>query len=154
MIQRTPVNRDHKWAYFLRYWVLTCWYRKSQSHSSIVLYIYYCEIGHICAYQPHKMVSTGNRWTHLNKSMVSCQKGPTRHAYAWQIGPFWQDTLEIQKQWITLKCMKHNSDRVHFQWYKVHADRKFHSARPASIHVCISVQYIMLLSHIACWSVN
>ena len=28
-------------------------------------------------------------------SMVSCQKGPTRHAYAWQIGPFWQDTLEI-----------------------------------------------------------
>ena len=30
-----------------------------------------------------------------NKSMVSCQKGPTRDAYAWQIGPFWQDTLEM-----------------------------------------------------------
>ena len=29
------------------------------------------------------------------KSMVSCQKGPTRHAYAWQIGTFWQDTLQI-----------------------------------------------------------
>ena len=28
-------------------------------------------------------------------SMVSCQKGPTSHAYAWQIGPFWQDTLDI-----------------------------------------------------------
>ena len=27
--------------------------------------------------------------------MVSCQKGPTHHAYAWQIGPFWQDTLEL-----------------------------------------------------------
>ena len=27
--------------------------------------------------------------------MVSCQKDPTRHAYAWQIGPFWQDTLDI-----------------------------------------------------------
>ena len=27
--------------------------------------------------------------------MVSSQKGPTRHAYAWQIGPFWQDTLEF-----------------------------------------------------------
>ena len=26
--------------------------------------------------------------------MVSCQKGPTRHAYAWQIRPFWQDTLK------------------------------------------------------------
>ena len=30
-----------------------------------------------------------------NLSMVSCQKGPTRHAYAWQIGPFWQDTLDV-----------------------------------------------------------
>ena len=28
-------------------------------------------------------------------SMVSCQKGPTHHAYARQIGPFWQDTLEL-----------------------------------------------------------
>ena len=27
--------------------------------------------------------------------MVSCQKGPTRHAYAWQIGPFWQDKLDF-----------------------------------------------------------
>ena len=29
-------------------------------------------------------------------SRVSCEKGPTRHAYAWQIGPFWQDTLDIR----------------------------------------------------------
>ena len=28
-------------------------------------------------------------------SRVSCQKGPTRHAYTWQIGPFWQDTLDL-----------------------------------------------------------
>ena len=27
--------------------------------------------------------------------MVSCKKGPTRHAYAWQIGTFRQDTLDI-----------------------------------------------------------
>ena len=27
--------------------------------------------------------------------MVSCQKGPTRHAYAWRRGPFWQDILEV-----------------------------------------------------------
>ena len=27
--------------------------------------------------------------------MVSCQKGPTRHAYALQIGPFWQDDLDV-----------------------------------------------------------
>ena len=30
--------------------------------------------------------------------MVSCQKGPTHHAYAWQIGPFWQDTLDLWYQ--------------------------------------------------------
>ena len=38
-------------------------------------------------------------WLSLNLpaqiSMVSCQKGPTRRAYAWQIGPFWQDTIDI-----------------------------------------------------------
>ena len=27
--------------------------------------------------------------------MVACQKGPTCHAYPWQIGPFWQDTLDM-----------------------------------------------------------
>ena len=27
--------------------------------------------------------------------MLSCQKGPTRYAYAWRIGPFWQDTIDI-----------------------------------------------------------
>ena len=31
----------------------------------------------------------------LVMSMVSCQNGPTRHAYAWKIGPFWQDTLDV-----------------------------------------------------------
>ena len=50
-------------------------------------------------------------------SMVSCQKGPTRHAYAWQIGPFWQDTLVIYRYvwsvsiplmfpWLTLDVYK------------------------------------------------
>ena len=40
--------------------------------------------------------------------MVSCQNGPTRHAYAWQRGPFWQDNLDIrnliqfQLNWIVL----------------------------------------------------
>ena len=36
--------------------------------------------------------------------MVSCQKGPTRHAYAWQIGPFWQGTLEIWTYIFAYKC--------------------------------------------------
>ena len=37
------------------------------------------------------------------KSMVSCQKGPTRHANAWQIGPFWQDTIEM---WFNLTSVE------------------------------------------------
>ena len=40
-----------------------------------------------------------------HNSMVSCQNNPTRHAYAWQIGPFWQDTLEL-------------SPKVYFGTYK------------------------------------
>ena len=31
---------------------------------------------------------------YFSYTTVSCQKGPTRHAYAWQIGPFWQYTME------------------------------------------------------------
>ena len=41
--------------------------------------------------------------TESNMSMVSCQKGPTRHAYAWQIGPFWQDTLDV---WVSTKVIE------------------------------------------------
>ena len=33
--------------------------------------------------------------THNLILRVSCQEGPSRHAYKWQIGPFWQDTLDI-----------------------------------------------------------
>ena len=32
----------------------------------------------------------------FDSSRASCQKGPTRHAYAWQIGRFWQDTFELR----------------------------------------------------------
>ena len=39
----------------------------------------------------------GSHYLSSLKSMVSCQKGPSRHAYAWQIGTFWQDTLKIVK---------------------------------------------------------
>ena len=45
----------------------------------------------------HPVTKLSSKWWH--KSRVSCQKGPTRHAYAWLIGPFWQDTLDI---WTTV----------------------------------------------------
>ena len=44
-------------------------------------------------------MKTGNAFIYIdhacNMSRVSCQKGPTRHAYAWQIRPFWQDTIDV-----------------------------------------------------------
>ena len=43
-------------------------------------------------------------------SRVSCQKGPTRHAYAWQIGPFWQDILDMLK---SKACIK---DKLTEKW--------------------------------------
>ena len=44
--------------------------------------------------------------------MVSCQKGPTRHACACQIGPFWQDTLDISSSDIChfLECIALNKN--------------------------------------------
>ena len=44
--------------------------------------------------------------TMVDSSMVSCQKGPTRHAYAWQIGRFWQDTLELYFVYAWSSCDK------------------------------------------------
>ena len=45
--------------------------------------------------------------------MVSCQKGPTRHAYAWQIGPFWQDTLDICYSEMFINCYYISEKNVH-----------------------------------------
>ena len=42
---------------------------------------------------------TESQVTTSHISWVSCQKGPTRHAYAWQIGPFWHDTLDMTSKW-------------------------------------------------------
>ena len=47
--------------------------------------------------RPQQVQST-TKWgsfSNAQNSRVSCQKGPTRHAYTWRVGPFWQDTLEI-----------------------------------------------------------
>ena len=41
--------------------------------------------------------------THIDMSRASCPKGPTLHAYAWQIGPFWQDTIDVIILLVSLK---------------------------------------------------
>ena len=40
---------------------------------------------------------------------VSCQKGPNRHAYACQVGPFWQDTLVVQYDLCLLMAQHHRA---------------------------------------------
>ena len=42
----------------------------------------------------YRCINNAVRW-HYNMSRVSWQKSPTSHAYAWQIMPFWQDTLDV-----------------------------------------------------------
>ena len=51
-------------------------------------------------------------------SMVSCQKGPTRHAYAWQMGPFCQDTLDM-----CMRCVDYDKYNIisHTYWDYAHA---------------------------------
>ena len=49
-------------------------------------------------------------------SMASCQKGPTRHANAWQIGPFWQDTLVISNSLSKLTPTKINIKASHYHF--------------------------------------
>ena len=53
--------------------------------------------GHSVSYfTPPKMcILSGTCLVSHHISMVSCQKGPIRHAYAWQIGPSWQETLDL-----------------------------------------------------------
>ena len=57
-------------------------------------------------------------------SMVSCKKGPTRHAYAWQIGPFWKDTLDmLLDNWYTFnteKVFMTNRSEFFFVWLKLY----------------------------------
>ena len=57
----------------------------------IYIYIYSLDF-HSCTFPMSLCAGVRRADTLENISMVSCQKGPTRHAYAWQIG---QDTLEL-----------------------------------------------------------
>ena len=54
------------------------------------------------------------RYYHMAR--VSCQKCPTRHAYAWQIGSFSQDTLdECITHWHAAHVSYHIGDEVTLQ---------------------------------------
>ena len=80
---------------------------------------------------------------------VSCQKGPTRHAYAWQIGPFWQDTLDIrscraetgkEQNLLCKKWVPHPIFHIHSCPKPLRSPRNWQIRSPANhIYVNISV---------------
>ena len=110
----------HHWTntVFAKWWQNTWKFSPNSNHIPVYSYVsvipavsvrcivdMYC-IGSIQPiHSPNKRYSVGCNYLSLPEmpasgtkvliSMVSCQKGPTRHAYAWQIGPFWQDTIDI-----------------------------------------------------------
>ena len=67
--------------------------------------------------------------------MVSCQKGPTRHTYAWQIGPFWQDIPSMYAYWTNVVS---GESRV---WKSIIYGR-YHA------HIEISIKYV---TDVLCW---
>ena len=77
-----------------------------RSHIIVQFYIVKSNPRQYCYHDTHGFFNSliWNNWINWNSSIwldllhiwrVSCQKGPTHHVYAWQIGPFWQDNLEL-----------------------------------------------------------
>ena len=64
-----------KWKYLLSS-AYTTWMRH-KTHTHDMWNVQYCGGYHMTVYSLYQQMR------------VSCEKGPTRHAYTWQIGPFW-----------------------------------------------------------------
>ena len=101
---------------------------------------------------------TGTKVSKFSKfiiSMVSCQKGPTRHAYAWQIGPFWQDTLDmygLRNQTATKQSAKqeHNSWNVMMTTLKRVLGESINS--PQKGQMMESLMFPLLLARTSSWT--
>ena len=55
----------------------------------MVFYCLYCKYTNLFRY-----MKWGQYFDSISRGYPA-KGGPIRHAYAWQIGPFWQDTLEV-----------------------------------------------------------
>ena len=108
------------WNLFPRFQLTTFhhWFRQwlgaDQATSHYLDQWWPCLLTHICVNRPQWVNKATHNKTFINcdwhrrytyqvndqelnerhNTRVSFQKGPTRHAYAWQIGPFWQDALD------------------------------------------------------------
>ena len=75
-----------------------------------VCYSQKCDAGHEIKNDRPLRIHHQN-YPHISR--VSCQKGPICHAYAWRVGPFWQDNIEFcrfryaMKAYIWWECARH-----------------------------------------------
>ena len=95
-----------------------------------------------------------------NTSRVSCQTGPTRHAYAWQIWSFWQDTLDIPStltlhsvwwnnvQNITLLTAPCDTVVTHITIKSPHAPDILPSSSKNRYYVC---RWTISVTNLLCW---
>ena len=80
------------------------WSKKNKYLPWIKLFLKYCFLTLDLFIQRAKIYRLKYmRLDYLYISMVSCQKGPTRHAYAWHIGPFWQDAFDMYNVFMIIK---------------------------------------------------
>ena len=90
-------------------------------------------------------------WGSTYISRVSCQKGPTRHAYAWQIGRFWQETLDISicvpYLPLTRTCMRQPQCQGHgsvyvdkrITWSETRHDNQYKTLQQKHGHMLLAV---------------
>ena len=94
--------------------------------------VYHCSVtGGYCGFDVITLLVHIFHVPMIMYSRVSCQKGPTRHAYAWQIGPFWQDTLLF---WCLCDdgCCWHHCGLCLYHWIR-DPDSKVHGANMGPI---------------------
>ena len=84
--------------------------------------------------------------------MVSCQKDPTRHAYAWQIGALWQDTLDIPSlnvyfvyadMHVFTKSLVNQTEHRFFEFYLLYRSFKVYH----DINILFLMALVILMNH-------
>ena len=100
-------------AYVLtsKIWIIFCEHFKEKWQLNIDPLVQDCSVSSALAVEMLLSCINPSIWTYGFRSMVSCRKGPTRHAYTWQIGPFWQNTLEVWSVFVSILETKYVSKR-------------------------------------------
>ena len=106
-----------------------------------------CDITYIEAENQGCVIFVENRqsgdgvYTRYHISRVSCQKGSICHAYAWRVGPFWQETLDISYfTWI------HNPISLHGLNFRLNTQSRYISNQILLYHLLSHKYWCFFLS--------